>query len=360
MDSAPVYPGDFRPRGFSSGGAHQSSGWGETNGAGRRWSEGAYPAGPPSRAHFGGLKSRLPRFRIPRLRGPWLTGLHILLFLLTVLSASLIGAGFQASFDANQPGIFLDRDIAYYERVWENPVLLVNGIAYSFTLLTILVAHEFGHYFACVYYRIDASLPYFLPAPTLIGTLGAFIRIRQRIATSRELFDIGVAGPIAGFIFVVPALLIGVSLSKVIPGIGYEGDLVFGTPPLLRFVEFLLFPGVPEYDILLHPVARAGLIGLLATALNLLPVGQLDGGHIVYAFLPRAHRWISRGFVLLLIPLGLLWEGWFFWAALLFIFGLRHPPVYDDHHPGTARRRIAFLALVIFLACFTPTPVLPR
>jgi membrane-associated protease RseP (regulator of RpoE activity) len=128
---------------------------------------------------------------------------------------------------------------------------------------------------------------------------------------------------------------------------------------LLQFIETLLFPGVSTRDILLHPMARAGLVGLLATALNLLPVGQLDGGHIVYAFLPRAHRWISRGFVLLLLPLGFLWEGWFFWAALLFIFGLKHPAVYDYQAPGFGRRRVAFLALAIFLLCFTPTPVLP-
>lgn len=285
-------------------------------------------------------------------------GFHVFLFLLTVLTASLVGSGYQASFDANQPSILLDRDLAYYEKVWSQPALLLNGFSYSLTLLTILVAHEFGHYFACVYYRISATLPFFLPAPTFIGTLGAFIRIRQPIASRKELFDIGVAGPIAGFVFVIPALLIGVSLSKVIPDIGNQGDLIFGSPPLLQMIETLLFPGVPDGDILLHPIARAGLVGLLATALNLLPVGQLDGGHIVYAFLPRAHRWISRGFVLLLLPLGFLWEGWFFWAALLFIFGLKHPPVYDYRDPGFGRRRVAFLALAIFLLCFTPIPVL--
>lgn len=285
-------------------------------------------------------------------------GFHVFLFLLTVLTASLVGSGYQASFDANQPSILLDRDLAYYEKVWSQPALLLNGLSYSLTLLTILVAHEFGHYFVCVYYRIGATLPFFLPAPTFIGTLGAFIRIRQPIASRKELFDIGVAGPIAGFVFVIPALLIGVSLSKVIPDIGNQGDLIFGSPPLLQMIESLLFPGVPDGDILLHPIARAGLVGLLATALNLLPVGQLDGGHIVYAFLPRAHRWISRGFVLLLLPLGFLWEGWFFWAALLFIFGLKHPPVYDYRDPGFGRRRVAFLALAIFLLCFTPIPVL--
>lgn len=302
---------------------------------------------------------RFPWVRFPRLRGPWLWGFHALLFLLTVLTASLVGAGYQAGFDANQPSVVLDRDLAYYGKVWEEPALLMNGFAYSLTLLTILVAHEFGHYFACFYYRISATLPFFLPAPTFIGTLGAFIRIRQPISSRKELFDIGVAGPIAGFVFVIPALLIGVSLSKVIPGIGEQGDLVLGSPPLMQLIEMLLFPGVSDSDILLHPMARAGMVGLLATALNLLPVGQLDGGHIVYAFLPRAHRWISRGFVLLLLLLGFLWEGWFVWAALLFLFGLKHPPVYDHQDPGRGRRDVALLALVIFAFCFTPLPVLP-
>lgn len=355
MDSGNPHPGDSWPSGSPP---DSGAPWnGDHLGKIAPWSPGRLPLGAPPRRR--GFRDFFSLLRFPRLRGPWLLGFHALLFLLTVITASLVGAGFQASFDANQPAILLNRDLAYYEQVWRHPALLFNGLAYSLTLLTILVAHEMGHYFACVYYRISATLPFFLPAPTFIGTLGAFIRIRQPIASRRELFDIGVAGPIAGFVFVIPALLIGVSLSKVIPGIGYQGDLVFGTPPLLQFIETLLFPGVSTRDILLHPMARAGLVGLLATALNLLPVGQLDGGHIVYAFLPRAHRWISRGFVLLLLPLGFLWEGWFFWAALLFIFGLKHPAVYDYQAPGFGRRRVAFLALAIFLLCFTPTPVLP-
>ncbi len=311
-----------------------------------------------SQFSYGTPPPRRRRWRFPRLHGRSLIAFHIFLFLITVVSASLVGSGFQSSFDANQPGIVLSRDLDHYEQVWRNPALLLQGLSYSLTLLGILLAHEFGHYFACVYYRISATLPFFLPAPTFIGTLGAFIRIRQPIATRCQLFDIGVAGPIAGFIFVIPALLIGVSLSKVIPGIGHQGDLVFGTPPLLQFVEWLLFPGVPDSDILLHPMARAGLVGLLATALNLLPVGQLDGGHIVYSFFPKSHSWISRGFVLLLLPLGFLWEGWFFWAALLFIFGLKHPAVYDISDPGFGRRRVGLLALAIFLLSFTPMPVL--
>lgn len=294
-----------------------------------------------------------------RKRLPWVLWLQGFLFLATIWSASLVGASFHWSFVRDQPAILLDRDIALIERALFDPAMLLDGLWYSAPLLVILTAHEFGHYFACVFYRIRATLPFYLPAPTLIGTLGAFIRIRGVIYSRAQLFDVGVAGPIAGFVFLAPLLLIGVSLSKVIPGIGAQGDLVFGSPLLLRMVEMVLFPGVPEGDILLHPIARAALIGMLATALNLLPAGQLDGGHIVYALLPKRHLWISRIFVVLvLLPLGFVWEGWWFWAAILFVFRLRHPAVYDTTPPGGGRKVIGLLSFSIFLLCFTITPVL--
>lgn len=285
--------------------------------------------------------------------------LQVFLFLATLWSASLVGSSFHWSFQNNQPAILLSRDLDLLARAFTNPALLLEGLWYSVPLLVILTAHEFGHYLACVYYRIRATLPYFLPAPTLIGTLGAFIRIRSPILSRAQLFDVGVSGPIAGFIFLVPILLVGVSLSKVIPGIGHQGDVVMGTPPLLALVQAFLFPGVSDRDILLHPMARAAVVGMLATALNLLPVGQLDGGHIVYAISPRRQLWVARAFVLLLLPLGLLWEGWWFWAVLLFVFKLRHPPVYSQEPLGPGRKRVAFATLFIFLLCFTPTPILP-
>lgn len=310
-------------------------------------SELQFPSAAPPRAAF-----------VRRKRFSWVVWLQAFLFITTIWSASLVGASFHWSFVRNQPAIVLDRDVAIVERALFDPEMLLTGLWYSVPLLVILTAHEFGHYFACVFYRIRATLPYYLPAPTLIGTLGAFIRIRGIIYSRSQLFDVGVAGPIAGFVFLLPLLLVGVSLSKVIPGIGTQGDLVFGAPPLLRLVEMVLFPGVPESDILLHPVARAALIGMLATALNLLPVGQLDGGHIVYCLFPRRHLWLSRFFVVLvLLPLGFVWEGWWFWAAVLFIFRLRHPAVYDNAQLGPGRKLVAFTALVIFLLCFTISPV---
>lgn len=283
--------------------------------------------------------------------------LHVLLLLLTLLTTSAVGARMQFNFDHNLPFFDIDRDLGAFVAIWSNPRVLLSGLPFSLTLLTILMAHEFGHYLACLYYRIDATLPFFLPAPTFTGTFGAFIRIRSAIYSKRALFDIGIAGPIAGFVFLLPALTVGLAMSKVLPGIATAGSLVFGTPPVLRFFELLIFPGVPTADIYLHPVVRAAWVGLLATALNLLPAGQLDGGHIVYAIAGNRHKMITRVFLICLLPLGYLWRGWLFWAAFLFLFGRKHPAIYDEIPLHPARYRLAVLALAIFLLCFSVIPV---
>ena len=284
--------------------------------------------------------------------------LHALMFALTLASTTIVGSRMQANFDRNLPFFDLERDIAAFALLWRNPVLLLPGLPFSLTLLTILLAHEFGHYFACVYYRIDASLPYFLPAPTFTGTLGAFIRIRAPIYSKRVLFDVGVAGPIAGFVFLLPALAIGLAFSKIIPGINHRGAFAFGTPALLWLLERAVFPGVPTADIYLHPVARAAWIGILATALNLLPIGQLDGGHILYSMVGDRHKLMSRVFAALLVPIGIFfWSGWLVWAVLLLLFGMRHPAIYDPSELGPGRRGLAWLSLVIFLVCFTLAPI---
>ena len=284
--------------------------------------------------------------------------LHALLFALTLASTTIVGSRMQANFDRNLPFFDLERDIAAFALLWRNPMLLLPGLPFSLTLLTILLAHEFGHYFACVYYRIDASLPYFLPAPTFTGTLGAFIRIRAPIYSKRVLFDVGVAGPVAGFVFLLPALAIGLAFSKIIPGISHQGALTFGTPALLWLLERAVFPGVPATDIYLHPVARAAWIGILATALNLLPIGQLDGGHILYSMVGDRHKLMSRAFAALLVPIGIFyWSGWLVWAVLLLLFGMRHPAIYDPSELGAGRTRLAWLSLAIFLLCFTLAPI---
>jgi membrane-associated protease RseP (regulator of RpoE activity) len=281
----------------------------------------------------------------------------VALLLVTFLSTTLAGVGFMQSFRANQP-LDVGRDIEALTGFWHHPAILLDGLPFSLTFLTILLAHEMGHYLMCLRYGIDASPPYFLPAPTMIGTFGAFIRIRSPIYTRRALFDVGVAGPIAGFLFLLPALAIGLLQSRVVPGIGVHGDFVFGTPLLLRFMSLFIFPGTPVVNLSLHPVARAACFGILATAINLLPIGQLDGGHVLYSFFGSKHKLLSRIFVVLLVPIGVFyWWGWVIWAVILGLFGLRHPTICDEGPMGETRERLAWLALTIFVLCFTFAPV---
>lgn len=283
--------------------------------------------------------------------------LHLLLFLVTLFTTTAMGARLWFNFADNQPALS-DDDVEFFLRLYHDPSLLAAGLPFSLTLMGILLAHELGHYFACVFYRVDASLPYFLPAPSLIGTLGAFIRIRSPIYAKQVLFDIGVAGPLAGFVVLLPALAIGLAYSKVIPGIAAEGDLIFGVPLLQNAMAGVIFPGVGVNDLYLHPVARAAWVGMLATALNLLPIGQLDGGHILYAFFGRWHRFLSRVFVGALIPLGLIYSySWLVWAAFLLIFGMRHPMIHDDGRLGPGRTVLGIVSLLLLALCFTPTPV---
>lgn len=282
--------------------------------------------------------------------------LHGLLFALTLFSTTLVGSSLQADFDRNLP-FDVEHYLYAFINVWSHPGLIWRGLPFSLALLTILLAHECGHYIACMYYGVDASLPYFLPAPTLMGTFGAFIRIRSAIYSKRILFDIGVAGPLAGFLFILPILAIGVAFSKVIPGINHQGDIQFGTPGLLWILQKTIFPGVPASDIYLHPMARGAWIGILATALNLLPIGQLDGGHVLYALTGDRHKLLSKVFIAALIPLGFRWMPWWLWAVALFFLARRHPVIVDPSGIGTARKWLALLSLIVFLLCFTVAPV---
>lgn len=285
--------------------------------------------------------------------------LHTLLFVLTLFTTTLVGAHMAYNFDNNLPFFDVESDLNIFIVGLRSFAAFSSGLPFSLTLLTILMAHELGHYFACVYYGVDATLPYFLPAPTPVtGTFGAFIRIRSAIYAKRVLFDIGIAGPLAGFVFLVPALAIGIAFSKVIPGINHQGSLQFGVPALQWLLQKWIFPGAAPADIYLHPVARAAWVGMFATALNLLPAGQLDGGHIVYAVTGNAHKWITRIFLLTLLPMGKFWNGWWFWAVVLFFIARRHPPVYDQEPIGNVRIRLALLAIVVFGLCFSLTPII--
>ena len=246
------------------------------------------------------------------------------------------------------------------------PALIVRGFWYSGTILAILGCHELGHYFACRYYDVDASLPFFLPAPLpLTGTLGAFIRIREPIPSKRMLFDIGIAGPIAGFVVAVPALLVGLALSRVVifpPGMD---GLSLGEPLLFKLASRLVWGATPDgYTVNLHPVAFAAWFGLLATSLNLFPIGQLDGGHISYAVLGRKSSHVTLAMVGCAVLLTWFSTSWLVWTGLmivmLFVFGRHHPRTFDEDVPLDSRRMLlALFAVLMFILCFTPTPIEP-
>lgn len=290
----------------------------------------------------------------------------LILFGLTVISTLFVGLHLTQAYVENQPPYTRSMySFDIFRQLADNPWLLLQGLPFAATLLGILLAHELGHYFACRHYGIVATYPYFLPAPTLIGTMGAFIRIQSPIVNRRALFDVGIAGPLVGFVLAVPALAIGVAYSKVIPGALDESAIIFGNPPLVWFFSKLIHPAVPVDHIFLHPIGRAAWVGLFATALNLLPVGQLDGGHIVYAVAASKHRLLSRGFLLVLLMAGLfgirypeaIWPGWLLWGGLLLLIGVRHPAVLDPGPPLDRRRKwVAALGLMVFVLCFTPVP----
>jgi len=270
---------------------------------------------------------------------------------------------------------------------------ITGGISFSVALLFILGAHEMGHYTYGKRYGVDISPPYFIPAPPLIspiGTFGAFIKIRSPISTKMALFDIGIAGPLAGIIAAIPVIVVGLRLSKVVE----TGDrelqegMSLGSPLIFSLLSDVFLGKVSEgRDILLHPVAFAGWIGLFVTALNLIPAGQLDGGHIMYSLLSR--KWYRRSSISMVFILGILgigtrplihlfhllwegvplssykglfifdgWPGWIMWAVILSIMGTRHPPTMYDEVPLDGRRRLlGVLAILVFIGCFTPVPI---
>jgi membrane-associated protease RseP (regulator of RpoE activity) len=246
---------------------------------------------------------------------------------------------------------------------WEfliaDPSTLLNGIPFAATLLGILVTHELGHYVLSRIHRVPASLPLFIPGPPhFIGTFGAIIRIRGPIMSRKALFDIGVAGPIAGFVVAVVALLIGLRLSTVVVDQGHFG-LRLGEPLLLQFTSWLMIgPLPPGYDVVLHPVGFAAWLGLFVTSLNLIPIGQLDGGHVAYALWGDRQRTVALAMLPILLLLGFVgWPGWFLWAAMAGIWGFAHPPVQDPETVlGATRIWIGRAALAIFVLTFAPIP----
>jgi len=296
-----------------------------------------------------------PTIEKPIASRPWL---HLLLFALTMFSMTAAGA--------MQQGV--DPLISISALVH-----LVEGLPFAATLLFILTVHEFGHYFAARYWGVKASLPYFLPLPyiSFLGTLGAVIKIRSPIPHKRALLDIGAAGPLAGFVIALIACFTGLARSSVVPSNYFHlHPIELGSPLLFSGIATLVLPEIgPDQIVLLDPVAFAGWVGLFITAFNLFPIGQLDGGHIVYALFGSWHRQIARTAYVILLGMGvygilsLIWElpqGWPGWLALAFfltIFGKDHPVPYDTFTSLDRRRRLfGYLCLLIFALCFTPVP----
>ncbi len=236
------------------------------------------------------------------------------------------------------------------------------GVRLMLGLLSILAAHEMGHYVAARLHKVDVTLPFFVPFPlpffSLVGTLGAFIRIRGPIPNRRALFDIGVAGPLAGFLVALPVLRLGILEATVQPP-STGGGISLGTPLLFRWFESLFRAPVPEgLNLVIGPLGLAAWFGLLVTALNLMPIGQLDGGHVTYSFFrERAHR-ISRVASWVCVALIYFGPSWILWAVLVRVLGRRHPPTLDDETPvGAARVAVGVLSLVVFVLCFVPDPI---
>jgi len=274
----------------------------------------------------------------PKRRVPWV---NILLFVATVFTTMAAGA-LHAGAD-----------------IFSKPWLLYKGIPFSASLMLILGVHETGHYLTSRRWGVRASLPYFIPVPhPLLGTMGAFIRVRSPIPNRNALVDIGASGPLAGFFVAVVVTAIGLMGSEMVSA-PTEGGLLLGNSLIFSLLVRMVLGEIPDgYDVLLSPMAFAGWIGLFVTALNLLPVGQLDGGHVIYGLFGERHRIIARATVLFLLPMGFLWMGWLLWAFLLvLILGMRHPPPYDPYTPLDDGRRITgYLALLVFALCFTPVP----
>lgn len=282
-----------------------------------------------------------PRRRLPPT-------VNLVFFLLTV--ATTLIAGTIQTLDDTRIKTMLD--------VILTPSLWTLGFTYSLGLIAILGSHEMGHYVVCRMYGIDATLPFFIPGPPIVGTFGAVIRIRSPFTTRRALFDVGVAGPIAGFVVALPVLAWGLAHSRVVPDQPRPGEIGLPSCLLLDLAYSLYFPDLPAgATISLHPVFVAAWVGLLATFLNLLPVGQLDGGHMLYALSHRAHRPVSLVAIVMMISAGMLFGGvhLILFGVLWAVIGPRHPPVVDpSERLGAGRVLVAAAALVIFVLCFIP------
>ena len=283
------------------------------------WTREAAPAAPP----------RKPR-------ALW----NLVLFLLTLMTTVLAGALQEGVNPLTDPG------------------QIPRGFPFAFALMGILLAHELGHYLVARRHGIDVTLPYFIPAPSFIGTFGAFIKMRTPARDANTLLDIGAAGPLVGVGVSIPLVALGLSLSEVKQIQGQAGTMLGDSLLLWLINRLVVGPIPPGFDVVIHPVGFAGWIGLLVTSLNLLPIGQLDGGHVVYALLGERQNRISKFVFAGLLALGILgWEGWLVWGILLLVMGFRHPPPVEWWVPLDRRRKvIGWLTVAVFILTFIPVP----
>lgn len=280
----------------------------------------------------------------------------------SVVTTTANGARFMQNFLDGMPPVVRDSDLWPWPWLADHPSLYITGLAFSLSLLGILLIHEFGHYFACRAHRIDSTLPWVLPAPTLSGTAGAVIKIRSRIPCRNALMDVGVYGPLAGYVASAIAVAAGFVLSTSAPANAPPAIVRFGGEPLtIQLLHHLLAqwdPQIPSFDqIAPHPVLVAGWIGLFITSLNLIPGGQLDGGHILYSVSPRLHRIFTNSLPFVLFVAGAVyWVGWLLWGIFLLIPAMRHPRVGSEAPLSRGRVVLGVIGLLVFLLTFTPTP----
>jgi Zn-dependent protease len=276
-------------------------------------------------------------------------GINVILFLLTLVTTTVMGA-------VMEQGELLQHNLLlFFQRPW----LLLTGVPASLTIMGILGIHELAHYFVARRHGLGSSLPYFIPVPFGFGTFGAIIRIQTPWENRKALFDVGIAGPLAGALVALPLFFVGLLTSQAMPPIP-EG-MPLGSPLLLRWIEDWVYAirGLPEhYEIYVNAMTFAAWFGLVVTGFNLLPIGQLDGGHVAYALLGRWARVVGAVILIGLLTLGMLaWQGWFVWAAFIFFSGWQHPAPLNSLAPlGKKRAILGILILVLTILLFTPAP----
>jgi membrane-associated protease RseP (regulator of RpoE activity) len=283
------------------------------------------------------------------------------LLVVSIFTTASTGALLMQNFRLGQPPLTAENDLFPLFWIWSHTSLLGSGWSFSFALLAILLSHEAGHFVFCRRHGIRASWPYVLPAPTLSGTAGAVIRIQSRIPSRRALLEVGIAGPIAGYVVALFTTVAGLLLSRPAGAASPVGLVRFRQPLTVTILDWVLrvcFPSVPSLENLIpHPVLIASWVGLFITSLNLIPAGQLDGGHILYAISQRWHRRLTLVIPIVLLAMGLtLWTGWVLWGIILFLPAMRHPHVpYFPLMPYNYRW-LGVIALLILLLTFLPAP----